>query len=326
MIVPDHWAEARKQYRSSGRQVTVRRYGWSTVSEADALAMAETRVDEALRRVLAGEKLYKREPKVAYNGATGVPIREEVLARHGEEVITRNSYGAHCLNTPNALFADIDFAQPKSAKPALIAFAILAAISAMVGASLKSWSITLGMLGASLFAAGMLSALVVRLVVAARGGPERIARGRIDDFLSGNPTWNLRLYRTPAGYRILATHQPFEATETKVQNFFAAVSTDPVYVRMCINQRCFRARLTAKPWRIGISAHMRPRPGVWPVSAERMALRSEWIAEYEARAAAFSACRFVESIGSGIIHESLQAVIELHDHESRAHVAEATLA
>ena len=80
MIVPDHWAEARKQHRSSGRQVTVRRYGWSTVSEADALAMAETRADEALRRILTGEKVNRREPKVAYNGASGVPIREEVLA------------------------------------------------------------------------------------------------------------------------------------------------------------------------------------------------------------------------------------------------------
>jgi hypothetical protein len=326
MIVPDYWAEARKQHRSSDVQVTVRRYGWSTVSEADALAMAETRADEALRRILSGEKLNKREPKVAYNGASGVPIREEVLARHGEEVITRNAYGARCLNTPNALFADIDFAPPNSAKPALVAFAILAVISAMVGVSMKSWSVTLGMLAASLIAAGLLSALVRRLTVAARGGPEQIARRRLDDFLSRNPTWNLRLYRTPAGYRVLATHQPFEATETEVQSFFSAVSADPVYVRMCINQRCFRARLTAKPWRIGISAHMRPRPGVWPVRAERMALRSEWIAGYEARAAPFAACRFVGSIGSGVVHESLKAVIELHDHESKAHVADATLA
>ena len=90
MIVPDHWAEARKQHRSSGRQVTVRRYGWSTVSEADALAMAETRADEALRRILTGEKVNRREPKVAYNGASGVPIREEVLAGIGNPSAIRS--------------------------------------------------------------------------------------------------------------------------------------------------------------------------------------------------------------------------------------------
>jgi len=36
-----------------------------------------------------------------------VPIREEIVSRHGDTIITRNSYGARCLNTPNALFADI---------------------------------------------------------------------------------------------------------------------------------------------------------------------------------------------------------------------------
>jgi hypothetical protein len=38
-----------------------------------------------------------------YNGAAGVPIREEIVGRHGETVITRNSYGARCLNMPNVL-------------------------------------------------------------------------------------------------------------------------------------------------------------------------------------------------------------------------------
>lgn len=46
---------------------------------------------------------------MAYNGAQGVPIREEVLERHGDTVITRNGYGAKCLNTPDVLFADVDF-------------------------------------------------------------------------------------------------------------------------------------------------------------------------------------------------------------------------
>ena len=69
MIVPDHWAEARRQHRARGRQVTVRRFGWSETDPAAAQAMADARADEALARVLAGEKLARREPKRAYNGA-----------------------------------------------------------------------------------------------------------------------------------------------------------------------------------------------------------------------------------------------------------------
>jgi hypothetical protein len=63
--------------------------------------MAEQRADEALASLLAGKPLARRERKAAYNGASGVPIREEVLARVGETVITRNGYGAHCLNPPS---------------------------------------------------------------------------------------------------------------------------------------------------------------------------------------------------------------------------------
>ena len=111
MIVPEYWAEARfQQPRGKGqKQITVRRFGWSNDSQAEAEQMAGRRAQDGLKRIAAGESLFRREPKIPYNGAEGVPIREEVLSRQDDVVITRNSYGAHCLNTPDVLFADIDF-------------------------------------------------------------------------------------------------------------------------------------------------------------------------------------------------------------------------
>src|SRR4051794_33545978 len=111
MIVPQYWAESRVQYRQEGLQITIRRFGWSDTSQVEAQGNAEARAGEALQRLLSGEKLPRREPKVPYNGAQGVPIREEIVERHGETIITRNSYGARCLNSPNVFFADIDFDQ-----------------------------------------------------------------------------------------------------------------------------------------------------------------------------------------------------------------------
>src|SRR5690349_327098 len=108
MIVPTYWAEASARDRKGNRQVTVRRFGWSDVSQEDAQAMADARARDALQRALAGEQLVRREPKVPYNGAQGVPIREEILERYGSAVVTRNAYGARCLNTPDVLFADVD--------------------------------------------------------------------------------------------------------------------------------------------------------------------------------------------------------------------------
>lgn len=94
MIVPKFWAEGRQQHRTKGRQVTVRRFGWSDTSQADAQQSADVRVKQALDRILSGEKLARTDPKIPYNGAAGVPIREEIVDRQGETIITRNSYGA----------------------------------------------------------------------------------------------------------------------------------------------------------------------------------------------------------------------------------------
>jgi len=118
MIVPTYWAEARaQQARSRGqRAITVRRLGWSDVSQAEAERHAAERAQAALVQIAAGEEAPRREARTAYNGASGVPIREEVLARQGDVVVTRNGYGAHCLNTPDVLFADIDFPAPERAR------------------------------------------------------------------------------------------------------------------------------------------------------------------------------------------------------------------
>jgi len=326
MIVPDHWAEARRQHREPGRQVTVRRFGWSTSSADDAQAMAERRAEEALRRVLAGEKLPRREPKVPYNGADGVPIREEVLARHGEEVVTRNAYGARCLNSPAALFADVDFAPVAGIKTVLATFAVGAALAVAVGALLGNRLVGTALALLALLLAPAVARRLIAAAAVAQGGPEGRARRLLDRFVAAHPGWNVRLYRTPAGLRLLATHRPCEPADAEVGAFFSAVKADPVYVRMCLNQRCFRARLTAKPWRIGMPGHLRPRPGVWPVSPQGQTVRAAWVADYEARAASHAACRYLGSVGSGVIHERLQPVVELHDRESRALDANASLA
>lgn len=326
MIIPDYWAEAHSQHKAKGKQITVKRFGWSNTSTADAQAMAQTRADEALRRIQIGESLNRWESKAAYNGAHGVPIREEVLSRHGETVITRNSYGAHCLNTPDVLFADIDFTSKPSRRTTLWSFVALLATALISGWLMHSKFTALAGAIASLLLASSLATVVHALTVALRGGRESIARQRLASFLANHASWAVRVYRTPAGLRLLATHQTFAADSAEVQTFFAAIGTDPLYVRMCINQRCFRARLTAKPWRIGIAAHMRPRPGIWPVHPERMPVRQAWVEQYEAKARQFSACRFVESLGSGVEHIDVMPVVELHDRESRALLAEATIA
>lgn len=281
VIVPNYWAEAKRKTQIAGKApMLVRRFGWSDLSEEDAALMAQERLDDACARLQGGEQIQRAEYKRPYNGAAGMPIREEILDRVGDSVITRNTYGARCLNTPNLLFADIDFEFVR--------------------------------------APSIFPRFLQALFPSRTADPLAYSRKQLELFIQRNPAWNLRIYRSPAGLRIMATHAPMDPRSPEVVAFFSAIQADQLYVHMCKNQNCFRARLTAKPWRIGIDRHMPPRPGIWPVHPSRLEERTQWVTHYERQAANYAACHFIESIGSGKVDFQLRRTMELHDSESRA--------
>ncbi len=321
MIIPTYWAEARLQHHDRKRQVTVRRFGWSDISEVDAQAHADARVREAFDRAFAGEPLLRRERRVAYNGAEGVPIREQIVDRDGDTVITRNGYGALCLNTPNVLFADIDFEHRAGGRILLLAMASVFAITFVM--------LTAGF-GTRMFAAGIIAFIIAlmmcvplasiwrKITTKVRGGDEKIARGRILAFVRRHPDWHVRVYRTPAGLRVLALHRVFDPREPEVKACFDALGVDPMYARMCFNQNCFRARISPKPWRIGLPRLRPPYSAAWRPQHTDLPARREWIAAYESRAEAYAACRFVESLGNAPVDPAAEAVQHLHDVFCRA--------
>jgi hypothetical protein len=318
MIVPKFWAEARAKKRTARKQVTVRRFGWSDESEAAAWAMADARAKAALAEILEGGKVARRERRQPYNGSEGVPIREEIIATHGQMVLTRNSYGAVCLNTPNVFFADIDFNDDASCVLCGIVVTCLSLGGIYVGAAVHSWLVMLLAVAGAIILGVWMSYNLHKIIVQVRGGQERIAKSRVESFLRGHPDWNFRVYRTPAGLRVLATHATFDPNAPAVAECFRALGTDPIYVRMCSRQHCFRARVSPKPWRIGIGHHLRPRPGVWPVDPAQLPERQRWIEGYERAAKDFASCRFLESLGSGTVDSAVADVQQIHDELCRA--------
>jgi hypothetical protein len=323
MIVPKYWAEAVARDRKDGRQITMRRFGWSNLNVTDSQTMADQRAAEALQRALAGAAVPRREPKVAYNGADGVPIREEIIEEHGDTVITRNSYGPLCLNTPDVLFADVDFDQ--ASVPAFGAYPMPVAVGAIVLLSLAvlAWfqilppviafsALLCTMLGLVLFDRRTKALLKIR-IEERRQTAEKKARLQISAIGATKPDWKLRVYRTPAGLRVLVMHRLFSPVDAEAAELFKALDCDPIYVKMCRQQRCFRARVSPKPWRIGIGQHLLPKPGVWPIRSEAMPRRKAWVENYDKKAAAFASCRFESEIGRGVAHEKALAVQRLHD-------------
>jgi hypothetical protein len=319
MIVPQFWAEGRIQEQVAGKQFTVRRYGWSDDSPLAAQAHADQRTREAFDRIVGGEMLKRREPKLAYNGADGMPIREEIVERQGDSVVTRNGYGARCLNTPDVMFVDVDFEDTRGSARGLtvIGAAFIAALVA--GYATRS--------AIACVAAFVLIAAVGIWRVRAEGlrftqdksDPLAGAHARVERFIYQHPDWHLRLYRTPAGVRVLAMHDVFAPSDAAVADAFQALGADQVYARMCRNQNCFRARLSAKPWRMDIREHL-PRPNVWPVPPDKLPARDAWVARYERAAEGYAACQYLASVGNTLnVHLNALAVQELHDERTRAH-------
>lgn len=318
MIVPLYWAQAERQIAQDNSRLKIRRFGWSDDNEAAAQQHAEDRLNDAIEQIATGEETLLREPKVAYNGADGLPIREEIISRHDDAVVTRNGYGALCLNTPNILFADVDAPATSSCSIYFYTLFVYAAAYGFVAFNYPdARSIWLFLLG-SLFFVTIFGSSWHWAADRLAGNPKDVARRRIEKFSRRSPNWGLRLYETPLGWRILVTHSTFDPRSDEVSSFFREIGTDPVYVRMCFNQNCFRARVSPKPWRIGIDGHLRPRPGVWPVSAERLPDRVRWVRDYDAKAKRFAACRFDASFGNPRTCPEAAAIIRVHDSLSGA--------
>lgn len=327
VIIPRYWAEARLQHREGRHQVTLRRFGWSDESDAAAQVHADARVREAMDRVLAGENLPRRERRVAYNGAEGVPIREEIVDRHGDSVITRNGYGALCLNTPNVLFADMDAGDDglrfRHGCLLVIAGTIVFA-AALRLAGMVNLAAAIGIGFASAWALSwFIDRAYTRFVARPRERDRRQqwdahALARIRAFAEDHRDWHLRVYRTPAGFRLLAMHRTFDPRDSEVAGMFDALGVDPTYARMCFNQHCFRARISPKPWRIGLQRLHAPYAAAWRAEHVDLRERREWIRRYDAAASRFASCRFVETLGQGGEASEAIAVREVHDLFCRA--------
>ncbi|MDR0274370.1 MAG: hypothetical protein LBI48_03320 [Burkholderiaceae bacterium] len=322
MLIPRYWATHTTQHGQGDSQFAIQRFGWSLASQQEAQDMARARADEALREKLAGGAPIRREPKVAYNGAEGVPIREEIVDTHGSIVITRNSYGARCMNVANVCFIDVDQKPEKLWKNpgfriffmALIVLAsLILLIIPMVG---RSYNYDVTSLPLPLPCITIISLIIVALLPEFLAYSRRITVKKVTGWLAEltgeDKNAGFRLYRTPAGFRIIATHKTFDPESEEVARLFERLRADPRYRQMCVRQKCFRARVSAKPWRAHV--YDRIKGGVWPPdSADKMAQRAHWISRYEFEAALWSACRFVAAVGSTAMPTEVAAAVRLHD-------------
>ena len=136
---------------------------------------------------------------------------------------------------------------------------------------------------------------------------------RVEAWAAQHPDLGLNIYRTFGGLRCLVINWPFDPSRPEALGILQDLKSDPLYIRLCQAQECFRARLTPKPWRCGISG----RPPRYPFqSSELEAQARDWEQQYDAVASAFTVCRLLKQVGPADVHPDVEPVLRLHDQMS----------
>lgn len=152
-----------------------------------------------------------------------------------------------------------------------------------------------------------------RLFGATRQQEEEKRIAVLKNWLAQNPGAGARIYRTKAGLRYLFTHAPLAVNEETL-GWLTGLGSDKLYVRLCRNQKCYRARLTPKPFRIGC-----PRiSGHYPFdTADSRTAFDGWLDLYRRNSQGYAVCDFVATEGDQRIHPSLFAIVKEHDTATR---------
>jgi hypothetical protein len=271
------------KYWMAVRDKDLNAWGWSDQN----LAAAEGHAAERLMRIRDWLSRREKTPlQQRYGYGDDRPMREEVLrefrAPEGtlRAAITRNSYGCLVLNTADLMFVDVDAPEAKES--------------------------------------GWLAGLFGFREPDHTRDPEAFMNtlmARVNDWVGRWRGWGWRVYRTAAGVRLLATHEPFASNHAMCQTAFEVFEADPLYRKLCATQKCFRARLTPKPWRCEVE---KPR-GRWPWANEKTEARfRKWEAQYNKAAARYATCKLMGQFGHAQFDPTLRELIELHDSSTGA--------
>lgn len=249
--------------------------GWSDASREDAEVCARRRARSVLERLERGATSADLD-KYAYGERA--PLREQIIEEkdaglESHVVVTRNRYGALVLNSGKVMFIDIDDADHE------------------VG-----------------YSGGILGFLFGRKPDAA--ARRKAVQELILEAIDTVPGIRCALYRTKAGFRVLVLSQVFDPESKEALELLERFGSDSLYVTLTKNQKCFRARLSPKPWRCGVTNPPAAFPFETPEAIDNI---RRWQDDYAAGSRSFSVCEFVGEFGDGRPLEAAKRVRQIHD-------------
>ena len=256
---------------------------WSFSSLTEAQSLANEAAKHLAERLKSGAR-----PNQGGHYYPDRPAREQIMqemtdARGVSAVVTRNSYGCKVLNTARVMFVDIDLPEPRRQG---LGFSI----------RILNWRWPKPTLPPD------------------TSGPRNAALARVEEWTRNNYQWGWRVYQTRSGLRLMATQGTVEADSKTTDDIFEALGADPLYRKLCKTQKCFRARLTPKPWRCGTGNPPNRWPWLTPKAEQRF---QKWLGEYESDCEEWATCTLLRQIGNATVHPDVQPIIKLHDEAAR---------
>ncbi|PKO15056.1 hypothetical protein CVU37_13725 [candidate division BRC1 bacterium HGW-BRC1-1] len=302
MNIPHYWARAEMEGRNrQGDVLPFIAWGSSDQSDSDARRQAQHNVEQLVARYQSGDKFPDRGQ---YYGGDR-PLREEILQEFSpgdnpdSAIVTRNSYGCSVLNAARLMFIDIDL-------PSLATDATLGDAMGM-----------LARFGRKLFGGGSKESDRPTTENSEQGMSHRelavIEKARQWTNLHAN--WGFRVYRTAGGLRLLAIHDFFDPQGSAAAEVMNTLGADPMYMRLCRSQNCFRARLTPKPWRVGVQSAFFRHP--WKGTSNEGAAR-DWLRQYEYACQQAQTCQHLANIGRDKVAQELETLVTFHDEATGA--------
>jgi hypothetical protein len=199
----------------------------------------------SLKNYVAGLKAEPERMSPYSGGEEPVVSADKLYDLPDEAWLTVNHYNALVLNTSNLLIADVDFGDARLDKHAGVDHC------------------------------DQVVQNIEELTV-------------LDKQIMTNKDWKFaeqsyRVYRTHSGCRVICTSRTFPWSDSAyhARRLMQFLRADPQYVLLCNTQKCYRARLTPKPWRGDLDdSHV---------------------------------CKLVTTVGTGHVAHELKEQIRLHD-------------
>ena len=262
---------------NDGKPARVKGWGWSETSPEEALQRARAAAKRSAQWLATGSA--QAQDYAEYDRPPREEILREIQNENGEVIatITRNSYGTQVINAARLVFIDVDIPRESGMN-----------------------SLT-----------GGLKKLFGKPVETA----EEKVRKRIEAAAHALPQYTFRLYRTAAGFRCMITNVALDTRDARRSGLLETFGADALYLQLCWNQECYRARLTPKPWRVGVQRPPSRFPWLTPEEEQKYRL---WQRDYEGRLAGYAVCRFETQYGRELPARELEPLIALHDEMTGA--------